>query len=265
MATTATLRMIVALAVIGTSSAAAEDLAAGARRQEPAVKRTGAIPGLGTVSANIRWDNRQELTLHAADFELSRTLDPLTREITVQLRGADTAPLTIRFGGADGFSIERGGVTVRGTTDAEGIRALMAGRAVAAARERLGAFERRLADTTASRLDDAHANGFLLVGALLSALHGDPAAIGRARDLMVRRAQGRVRAIRFEFQNCVKEYEKFLLQIDKDRTSCLEAANSRESWYFRAADRLACELEFMANAIAGEGQFVSCTALGSII
>ena len=58
---------------------------------------------------------------------------------------------------------------------------LMSGRAVAAARERLGSFERHQAATTASRVDDAHGNGFLLVGALLSALHGDPAAIGRER------------------------------------------------------------------------------------
>ena len=114
-------------------------------------------------------------------------------------------------------------------------------------------------------MDDAHGNGFLLVGALLNALHGDPAAIGRARDLIVRRAQGRMRAVRFDFQNCVKEYQTFLLEIDTDRTTCLDAANGRDSWYFRAADRLACELEFMANAMAGEGQFVSCTALGSIL
>ncbi len=257
--------MIVAFTAIAASTAAADDRTAGTRRQEPAVKRAGAIPGLGRVSANVRWDNRQELTLHAEDFELSRTLDPLTREISVQVRGADAAPLTIRFGGPDGFSVERGGVMVRGTSDVEGIRTLMSGRAVAAARERLGSFERHQAATTASRVDDAHGNGFLLVGALLSALHGDPAAIGRARDLMVRRAKGRVRAVRFEFQNCVREYEQFLMSIDKDRTSCLDAANGRDSWYFRAGDRLACELEFMANAIAGEGQFVSCTALGAII
>lgn len=265
MAGTATLGMVVALAMIGSASAAAGEPAADTRRQEPAVKRAGVIPGLGNVSANVRWDNRQELILHAQDFELSRTLDPLTREITVQVRGGGAAPLTIRFGGPDGFSIERAGVMVRGTGDIDEVRALMSGRAVAAARERLGAFERRFADTTTSRVDDAHGNGFLLVGALLGALQGDPAAIGRARDLMVRRARGRAKAVRFEFQNCVREYQQFLMSIDKDRTSCLDAANGRDSWYFRAADRLACEVEFMANAIAGEGQFVSCTALGSII
>jgi hypothetical protein len=265
MAGKATLGLIATLMAIGASTAAAEDRTGSTRRQEPAVQRQGVIPGLGRVSASIRWDNRQELTLHAPDVEISRTLDPATREITVQVRGGDGGPLTIRFGAADGFSIERGGVQVRGTADVDGIRALLAGPAVGAARELLGAFERRLAANPAARIDDPHADGFLLVGALLSSLHGDPAAIGRARDLIVRRAQGRVRAVRFDFQNCVKDYQKFLLQIDTDRTVCLEAANGRDSWYARAADRLACEIEFMANAIAGEGQFVSCTALGSII
>jgi hypothetical protein len=63
----------------------------------------------------------------------------------------------------------------------------------------------------------------------------------------------------------VTEYEKYLLMIDQQRTDCLEAADSRDSWYARAADRLGCEVEFMAQALAGEGQFVSCTALGSIV
>jgi hypothetical protein len=257
--------MTTAVTVLASMPAAADDRAAGSRRQEPAVSRAGMIPGLGNVSANIKWDNRQELVLQTQEFVLSRVLDPHTRETTVQVRGGGSAPVTIRLGGPDGFSVMRDGDVVRGTTDIEGIRRLLDGRAVAAARERLGAFERRLAAGPASRLDDPHAYGFLLVGALLGSLHGDPAAIGRARDLMVRRAQGAVRAVRFDFQNCVQDYQKFLLDIDTNRTNCLEAANSRDSWYFRAADRLACEMEFMANALAGEGQFVSCTALGSII
>ena len=256
--------MAMAAAVLVSVPAAGDDLTSGTRRQEPAVSRAGAIPGLGKVSANIKWDNRQELVLHGGTFEVSRSLDPQTRETTVQVRG-EGQPVTIRLGGADGFSVARGGEVVRGTTDVDGIRRLLDGPAVAQARERLGAFERRLAAGPAARLDDPHSYGFLLVGALLGSLHGDSAAIGRARDLMLRRARGAVRAIRFDFQNCVQDYQKFLLEIDRNRTNCLEAANGRDSWYFRAADRLACEMEFMANALAGEGQFVSCTALGSII
>ena len=250
----------------GTSAFADDSATKAARRgQDAAVSRSGAIPGLGTVSASIRWDSRQEIVLHAPDFAVSRTLDPLTRETTIRIEGDGETPVSIRLGGPDGFSIARGGRVARGTSDADVIRALLGGRAVAAARARFGAFERRLTAGAAPRLDDPHAYGFLLVGALISALHGDPAALGRARDLMLRRSQPGVRAVRFEFSNCVQDYEKYLLKLDTDRTNCLEAANSRDSWYARAADRLACEIEFMAGALAGEGQFVSCTALGSII
>ena len=234
-------------------------------RQDAAASRSGSIPGLGSVSATIHWDSRQEFVLHAPDVDVSRTLDPLTRETTIQIRGDREPAVTIRLGGPDGFSIARDGGVVRGTADVDAIRDLLSGRPVAAARARFGAFERRLAAGAAARLDDPHAYGFLLVGALLSALHGDPAALGRARDLMLRRAQARVRAVRFEFKNCVEDYERYLLTLDTSRTNCLEAANSRDSWYARAGDRLACELEFMAGALAGEGQFVSCTALGTII
>lgn len=235
------------------------------RRQEAAVTRAGTIPSLGTVSAAIRWNTVQQIVLHAPDFEVARTFDPLTRETTIQIRGDREAQVTIRLGGPDGFSIAGGGRVIRGTADVDAIRGLLGGRAVAAARARFGAFERRLGAGAAARVDDPHAYGFLLVGALLSALHGDPAAMGRARDLMLRRAQGGIRAVRFEFQNCVQDYETYLLNLDTDRTNCLDAANSRSTWYYRAGDRLACEIEFMAGAIAGEGQFVSCTALGSII
>ena len=116
-----------------------------------------------------------------------------------------------------------------------------------------------------ARVDDPHADGFLLAGALVASLAGDPTAVGRARDLITRRIRGNVRAARFQFKDCVTDYEQYLLMIDEQRTDCLEAANSRDSWYARAADRLGCEVEFMARALAGEGQFVSCTALGAIV
>ena len=70
---------------------------------------------------------------------------------------------------------------------------------------------------------------------------------------------------RIRFTQCVTDYELYLLEIDEQRTTCLDAANGRSTWYARAADRLGCEAEFIAGAIAGEGQFVSCTALGSIV
>lgn len=265
MARLAIVGVIACVSVLTAGTADAEEKIRGGKGQDVAAARSGVIPGLGNVSAAVRWDSRQELILHGDGFEISRTHDPLTRETAVEIRGAGERTVTIKLGGAAGFSIARGARQIQGTSDEDGIRALLGGRAVAAARERLGAYERIQAARVQTRVDDPHAYGFLLVGALLSSLHGDPAAVGRARDLMLRRAAASVRAVRFDFKNCVTEYEKYLLQIDEDRTNCLEAANSRDSWYARAADRLGCEVEFIAAALAGEGQFVSCTALGSIL
>ncbi len=89
--------------------------------------------------------------------------------------------------------------------------------------------------------------------------------MGRSRDLITRRIRGPVRSARVQFKDCVRDYEKYLLMIDTQRTQCLDAANGRDTWYARGADRLGCEVEFMAAALAGEGQFISCTALGSIL
>ena len=93
-----------------------------------------------------------------------------------------------------------------------------------------------------------------------------PTAVGSpASDLVIQRIRAKTRAVRFSFTQCVTDYELYLLEIDEQRTTCLDAANGRSTWYARAADRLGCEAEFIAGAIAGEGQFVSCTALGSIV
>ncbi len=155
---------------------------------------------------------------------------------------------------------------VKGTSNPEAIRRLLGGRAVAAARRHLGTYERRLISRLpAVRPDDPHAYGFFLAGALLASLDGDSTAFGRARDVNRARLAQRMRAVRFEFRYCVTEYERYLLQIDSDRSQCLDAANGRDSWYARAGDRLGCELEFMAGAFAGEGQFAACTALGGLL
>ena len=231
-----------------------------------AASRSGQIPGLGSVAAAIDWDNRQQLTLSGDGFHATRTYTPLTREVEVTVAGSGEMPLVVRFGGVDGFSVTKGAQVVRGTLDPAAIAVLVHGAAVSAFREQIGTYERRLMAWRApSRVDDPHADGFLLAGALLGSLTGDPTAVGRARDLITRRIRGNVRAARFQFKDCVTDYEKYLLMIDQQRTDCLEAANSRDSWYARAADRLGCEVEFMAQALAGEGQFVSCTALGSIV
>ena len=231
-----------------------------------AASRSGRIPGLGQVKASVDWDGSHELTLTAKDLHVTRRFSPVTHQVEIVVSGADDVPLEIRFGGVDGLSLTRGATVVRGTSDHDGIRALVSGPAVAAFRELIGNYERGLmAGVRPARADDAHADGFLLAGAFVSSLAGDPTAVGRARDHITRRIRGSFRAARFQFKDCVSDYEKYLLMIDQKRTDCLSAANGRDSWYARAADRLGCEAEFIAGALAGEGQFVGCTALGAIL
>ena len=235
-----------------------------ARKQ--AASRAGRIPGLGQVKASADWDGGHELTLTGKDFQVTRRFSPVTRQSEIVISGEDGVPLAIRFGGVEGFSLTKGAKVLRGTSDPDGIRALVSGPAVAAFRELIGNYERGLmAGVRMARADDVHADGFLLAGAFVSSLAGDPTAVGRARDLITGRIRGPLRAARFQFKDCVSDYEKYLLMIDQKRTDCLAAANSRDSWYARAADRLGCEAEFIAGALAGEGQFVGCTALGAIL
>jgi hypothetical protein len=249
-------------------SLAGAEMAAATRvhsRQDVAAARSGRIPGLGTVAASVGWDNRSTVVLSERDFTVTRSFTPLTREIELVIAGPGEEPLVVRLGGADGLVVTRNGRTIRGVANVESMPSLLGGRALAAFRERIGNYERRLQASPRARVDDAHAYGFLLAGALISSLAGDPTAVGRTRDIMLRRVSEKLRAVRFDFQDCVTDYERYLLKIDQQRSQCLAAANGRDSWYARAADRLGCEIEFMAQALAGEGQFISCTALGSIV
>lgn len=243
-----------------------EPFATAGRADAQLVERKGRIPGLGRVTASIGWDNRQQLTLAGDAFEVTRAFTPLTREVEIELSGSGETAVVVRFGGVDGLSVTKGNQVVRGTADPEAIRTLLSGRAVTAFRERIGNYERRLmAGGVTSRWDDPHADGFVLAGAFLASLAGDPSAVGRARDLITRRIRSKLRAVGLQFNDCVRDYERYLLMVDEQRTYCLDAANSREDWYVRVVDRLGCEAEFIAGAFAGEGQFISCTALGSVI
>jgi len=217
------------------------------------------------VAASSGWYNRLSLVLSDRDFTVSRSFTPLTREVELVIAGRGEEPLVIRFGSADGLSVSRGGRVLRHGAHPDALRALVGGRGIAAFRERVGNFERRLMAGVGQRVDDPHAYGFLLTGAFVASLAGDPTAFGRARDLIRQRIHRKMRAVRFDFQDCVTDYERYLLKIDTQRSQCLDGANSRDTWYARAADRLGCEVEFMAQALAGEGQFVSCTALGSLM
>jgi hypothetical protein len=230
-------------------------------RQDHAAAKAGRIPGLGIVSATIGWDNRKSMSLFGTGFVLTRTIDPLTREIEVTISGTGESSVTIRIGGPGRLRVMQSGRAVDAASSD-----VFSGRAIRALREQIGEYERGLITAKSpARLDDPHADGFYLVGALISSLAGDPSALARARDLIMRRVHGKIRAVRFEFKDCVTDYELYLLRIDTQRTQCLDAANGRDTWYARSADRLGCEIEFMAQALAGEGQFISCTTLGAIV
>jgi len=246
---------------VGASRAAAETGCAADTRQDVAVARSGNIPGLGTVTGTLGWDKRTTLSMGTADFEATRMMMP-TGEFEISLASAGETTLVIRGGGAEGLVVARGSMVIRGTSDLDRLRALTSGRAATAFREHVGAYERRLISMDPTpRADDAHAYGFLLTGAFVASLAGDPTAMPRARDLLMRRLREGVRAAALQFRDCVTDYEKSLLQNDSNRTSCLDAAESRDSWYQRAAERTFCEVEFVASTLSAEGQFIGCSAL----
>lgn len=230
--------------------------------QDVAVARSGRVPGVGLVTGSIHWDGTKELTLSGGSFAVSRRVHS-TGDVEITISGGAEEPVVIRVG-AGTLSVVKGVRRVDGARDPDTLRDMVSGRAVAAFRERLGEYERQVVAGHGARAGDPlapHADGFLLAAAFVASLAGDPTAVGRARDLIVQRVRGRLRAVRLEFRDCVGEYERALLTIDSTRTSCLESANSQDSWYERAAQRLLCEAEFMASALSAEGQFVSCTAL----
>lgn len=235
-----------------------------APRQEVAASRSGRLPGLGSITGAIGWDGRKALALTDDDFTVTRTFTPATREVEITIAGKGERSVVIRLGGAEGLRVSKGGRDVD-LSNAEAVAGALRGRAVVSFRERIGNYERQLIAGKAQRLDDPHADGFLFVGAFVASMAGDPTAVGRARDLVLQRIRGKLRAVRFDFKDCVTDYELYLLSIDTQRTQCLDAANGRDTWYARAADRLGCEAEFIAQALAGEGQFISCTALGSLL
>lgn len=252
---------VIGFCVLGAMRVEAAPPCVGDLRQDAALSRAGHIPGLGDVSASVSWDNRIQLTLTARDFEVKRVILP-NREVEITISGrGELIPLAIRIGGREGLRVARGAHVVWGPEALSAFRAMTDGRAVSAFREHIGEYERRLLAGTAIRPDDPHAYGFLLIGAFVSSLSGDPTAVGRARDLIVARTSGGIRRARVDLKDCVSTYEKSLLQNDTRRTTCLQSAEEQDSWYQRSAQRLLCEAEFIAGALSAEGQFISCTAL----
>ena len=250
------------------------------RPQDPRASRTGRIQNLGEYEAAILWDNRAQLTLKGSDFEFTKRISQ-GGEFEIVLRGGrDEGDLTISMNHL-GITVEKAGQIVAfDRTSGEGafrdqleqVRQMIGGRAVTAFRSRIGAYERRLLKEDAAqsqpllkkeRFDEPYGMSLLLSGALVAELAGDPSALERTRELIRRRILSRLQVIRarYDMVDCVTEYERYLLAIDTQLSQCLDAADSRDTWYARAADRLGCHAEYIARAESGLLQFTACSTV----
>lgn len=222
--------------------------------------------GLGGYKATITADNQLKYTLETPDFTFTRITATDTRETEITIAGSNEAPVSIRLGGPNGLSVERGGhlIAVRhGDDNTEAIVALMGGHAVSAFRRWAGTLERQLMNDTATLTDtmSPFAYSLLFTAAFVGELAGDPNALARTRDIVRRRIAAKVRAAAWQQRDCVTDYELALLANDSRQTQCLEAADSRDSLWERAAERLLCAAEFVAGAVSAETQFIQCSAL----
>jgi hypothetical protein len=278
--------------VVSAARSSAETVAAGSRSapsviaaaggavgpQQARTVRRARIRSLGEYSVTILWDNRVQIELASPDFAFRKVISENgDSEVVVGGRGEDD--ISIRTS-AEGLTVARGGRQVAIAHDGaaalagnlDDVRAVLGGRAMAAFRERMGAYERRFLTEAASgeqpfyrreRMDEPFGCSMLFSAALVAELTGDPSALARARQLITSRIQSRLRVLRvgLEIDDCVTDYEKYLLEVDRQLTQCEDAADGREYWYERAADRLGCHLEFVARAESGLLQFLSCSTL----
>jgi hypothetical protein len=192
-------------------------------------------------------------TMTGREFEATRVLMPGGDvEVTVA-GGGELIPLSIRIGGRERLRVSRAAHVVWGLTEPARVRALADGRAVTAFREHVGEFERAVI-AGAPHADDTHAFGFLLAGALVAALGGDPVAGARARDVVIRRSA----AVAARDGACGASWREHLLEADAQRAACLVVATGRDGWLERAAERTFCDAEFLAAFTAGEARLTAC-------
>jgi len=226
--------------------------------------------GVGGYRATVTPDNRLKYTLGTADFTFTRTTDVDNGETEITLAGPNEAPVVIRFGGAEGISVERGAelVTIRpGEDNALTAATLLTGRGVRAFRGLVGTYEREIATNDAASVTSKaapFAYSLLLTAAFVSELAGDPNAMARTRDLIRRRIAAKLRAAAWQQQDCVTDYERALLANDTRNTQCLESANNLDSFWDRAGARLLCSAEFLAGALSAETQFIGCSGLSPL-
>jgi len=235
---------------------------------------TGRIAGLGEFKAAQTWDNRLKFAMTTAEFEFARITSD-TGETEITIAGKDEDALIVRLGGPDGLTVEKGGRMIdvrRGEDTSEAVRRLVGGRAITAFRQRIGQYERQLANEIGSRKQDpsdTYAYSFVLTAAFIGELAGDPNAIGRSRELIRRRilsARGRPQPAGFttgQGENCWMNYEQALLANDERNSQCMDAANS-VAWYLRGAERLLCAAEFLSGALGAESSYIGCMGMSGL-
>ena len=183
----------------------------------------------------------------------ARTMRPV-REVEYEVTGGGeliSLQMRVRSGH---LSIRRGANVVTGVTNLAQARSLTDGRAVASLREHIGEFERRLL-TGASSSRDPHAHGFLLQGALIAQIGGDPVAVSRARDVVMR-PQASLAAAGAD--RCAADYDRVLPDADRRRTACLMRADADDSWHARVGERLLCDAGFVSAVAAAEAAYATC-------
>ena len=206
-------------------------------------------------------EGRPPFTMRGADFEVTRGQASSGRVEIVVCGGGELIPLTLRIGGPDRLVVSRAANGVWGLSDPEKVLALTAGRAVTAFREHIGEYERRLIAEGPGRRgeDDPQALGFLLTGALLASLAGDPAAGPRARDLVIQRLPALSEGSpRDPTGSCGAAWRDRVRQADDQRSSCLAEAERRDGWSEKRAIRTLCEAAFVADFTAGEVTLAAC-------
>ena len=216
------------------------------------------IPGLGQVTISTQLDDRLRFDLSGAGFHASRTIGPRGDFEIVVSGGGEPMALAVRYEGRDRLTVRRGAAVVSGVSNLSAVRALTDGRAVASFREHVGEFERRLVfDGTSLGGDDPHGHGFLLAGAFVAALAGDPTAVARARDVVMRGASTHHKSTGRD-ETCATRYGEHLISADLARDSCIAIANADDSWHAKSGQRLLCDATYLAAVAITEVAFAGC-------
>lgn len=216
------------------------------------------VPGLGQVTISTALDERLRFGLRGEGFDASRSVGPRGDLEIVVSGGGEPMALSVRYEGRDRLTLRRGASVVFGVSNLSALRAMTDGRAVASFREHVGEFERRLLfDATRVGGDDPHGHGFLLAAGFVAALSGDPIAVARARDLIMRRVSMRDDPRRRD-DACLASYIERLAVAERAASACLIVANADDSWYERWGQRILCDAAFAAAVATSEVSFVGC-------